>query len=342
LRSGRKKVKEIKKFVYGIICIFLLPAVCLAATLDTTFNSTGYAVHNNAAGGNGDDQGFAVWTGPFSRILIAGNSYSSLNGQDMAVWAYTATGTLDTLGFGSPNGYITHNNAGGGSQGSSQNDYARGIITNTGGKIYVTGYSIGPDSSDDMVLWRFNGDGSFDTTFNSPKGLTTSSNAAGGTHEPDRGYAIALDSSERPVVVGYGMNASNNYDMVVWRYTTAGTLDTTFNSTGIKVWNNPVALSDDVAYGVTITTAGRIIVVGYTKNNESTANKDMAVWALNSDGTLDITGFNSPNGYVTHSGAAGGSMKDEVAQAVTICDTFGSCWRFNERRGSPGSYNRQQ
>ncbi|MGB9613274.1 MAG: SBBP repeat-containing protein, partial [Candidatus Margulisiibacteriota bacterium] len=56
-------------------------------TLDTSFSSTGYVVHNNAAGGNGDDWGFSITTDSSGRILVAGYSYNGSN-DDMVIWRY--------------------------------------------------------------------------------------------------------------------------------------------------------------------------------------------------------------------------------------------------------------
>lgn len=56
-----------------------------SGNLDTSFNGTGFYVHNSAAGGNGDDQGNAVIVDTSGRILITGKSSNGTD-TDMVVW----------------------------------------------------------------------------------------------------------------------------------------------------------------------------------------------------------------------------------------------------------------
>lgn len=55
--------------------------------LDSSFGlGLGYVLLNNAAGGNGDDGGYAVCIQSNGRIVVAGYSQSAANGFDLAVW----------------------------------------------------------------------------------------------------------------------------------------------------------------------------------------------------------------------------------------------------------------
>ena len=56
-------------------------------TLNTGFNSTGYVVHDSAAGGSGDDSGYGIAVDSSGRILVAGYSYNG-SSDDMAIWRY--------------------------------------------------------------------------------------------------------------------------------------------------------------------------------------------------------------------------------------------------------------
>ena len=58
--------------------------------------------------------------------------------------------------------------------------------------------------------------GILDTDFSSD-GLVINDSAAGGSSH-DAGNALTLDSSGRILVAGYSYNASDNADMVIWRY----------------------------------------------------------------------------------------------------------------------------
>jgi uncharacterized delta-60 repeat protein len=219
------------------------------------------------------------------------------------VWT-GAPGTLDTAFNGQ--GWVTHNNAAGGDSFDEGHD----ITTDLSGRILVAGYSWNASGNYDMAIWRYNSNGTLDTTFNG-QGWITHNNAAGG-NSIDEGSAIAMDSSGRILVAGYSYNASGNPDMVIWRYNSNGTLDTTFNGQGWITHNNAAGGNGrDYGYGITIDSSGRILVAGssYASGDYGpTYNTDMVIWRYNANGTLDTT-FNG-QGWVIHHNAAGGNGSD--------------------------------
>ena len=73
---------------------------------------------------------------------------------------------------------------------------------------------------------------------------------------------MAIQSDSKVVVAGYFNNGTNN-DFAVVRYNADGTLDTTFNSTGIATAD--FSGNNDTAYGVAIQPDGKIIAVGATR-----------------------------------------------------------------------------
>ena len=269
-------------------------SLTVLGVIDTSFGGNGYVVHDNAAGGNGNDVGNAITIDSLGRIVVTGSSSNGVD-RDMAIWRYHSDGTLDTTFNGV--GYVTHHNASGG----NGNDFGEGIAIDPSGKIVVVGESINAAGDYDMVIWRYNPDGSLDTTFNGV-GYVVHHNASGGNGS-DLGYAVVIDSSGKILVTGESFGTGK--DMVIWRYNPDGTLDTTFNSPkGFVVYNGT---GDDVGYDITIDSNGKILVVGYSYNS-TTLTQDMAIWRYHSDGTLDTT-FNGV-GYVTHNNAAGGNGND--------------------------------
>lgn len=130
-----------------------------------------------------------------------------------------STPTLDT-GFGN-SGTASAN-----SFASDNYDLAHGIAIDSSGKTVVVGqvnYSGG-----DFYIARFNTDGSLDSTFGNS-----------GVVNKDLGNAeyalrVAFDSSSRIIVAGTQTNSSIQ-EVFVARYTTAGVLDTTFNSNGYRI-----------------------------------------------------------------------------------------------------------
>jgi uncharacterized delta-60 repeat protein len=137
-----------------------------------------------------------------SMMTGCNNSSSNLSGYSLA------TGVLDTTFDG--DGIVVHNNAAGG------NSYDGGdsIYVDSNGKIYVTGRSWN-GSNYYMVIWRYNSDGTLDTTFDSD-GIVVHNNAAGG-NSYDEGNSIYVDNTGKIYVTGCSYNRSNSY-MVIWKY----------------------------------------------------------------------------------------------------------------------------
>jgi len=182
--------------------------------LDTSFNNVGFVSHDSAAGGTGVDVAESVVIDANGKIVVAGYSSNGLN-YDMTLWRYNSDGSLDT-GFNGV-GYVTHDGAAGGSGA----DAGVSVTIDANAKIVVAGYSFnGTDS--DMTLWRYNSNGTLDTSFNTT-GYVSHDNAAGGAGN-DRGNALVIDTDGKIVVAGYSSNGAD-FDMALWRYNSNGTLD---------------------------------------------------------------------------------------------------------------------
>ncbi|MBU0649522.1 hypothetical protein KJ969_05540, partial [Patescibacteria group bacterium] len=268
-------------------------------TLDTTFNVVGYTVHDSAAGGSSHDSGVSLQIQSDGKYVVAGYSRTLAGDYDLAIWRYNTDGTLDTT-FNVV-GYATHDNAAGG----SGSDWGRSLQIQSDGKYVVAGYSRNAAGNDDMVIWRYNTDGTLDATFNAV-GYIIHDNAAGGSGN-DTGQSLQIQSDGKYVVAGNSTNAAANTDMAIWRYNADGTLDTTFNTVGYATHDSAAGGSGaEVIYSLQIQSDGKYVVAGYSTN--AAGNWDMAIWRYNTDGTLDTT-FNTV-GYAAHDSAAGGSGDD--------------------------------
>ncbi|MCL4557068.1 MAG: hypothetical protein M1491_00265 [Deltaproteobacteria bacterium] len=290
-------------------------------TLDTSFNGTGYVTNSNAAGGN-SAQGYSIITDAQGRILVTGVAWAASNNTYMTIWRYNANGTLDTSFNGT--GYVTNNNAAGGS-------YAEGssIITDAQGRILVTGYAFDASNYDYMTIWRYNANGTLDTSFGT-NGIVFNNNAAGGNSAD--GYSIITDAQGRILVTGDAFDASNNYNMAIWRYNANGTLDTAFNSTGIVFTNTSAGGNNAEGYSIITDAQGRILVTGYAKDASSKNN--MAIWRFNANGTLD-TSFGT-NGIVFNNNAAGGNIADGLS---IITDAQGRILVTGDAKDASNKYN---
>lgn len=293
------------------------------------FNAgTGYVFSGatDAAGTSGNDDTSAFQFDSQGRIVIAGWSTNATTGAtEAAIWRYYPDGTLDTS-FNSPNGYVTTGSTGtAGGTGTFETDQADFLQIDSLGRIVVVGTSRNTAHGYELAVWRYNADGTLDTTFNSPNGfvLFGTTGAAGGTGsgENDFATAVQIDQSGRLVIVGQSENTGGGYELALWRYTASGVLDTSFNSpNGYFHWGSTGLAGEtginenDYPNALQLDSSGNIIVAG---RSQSSSGPRLAIWRFTANGLLD-TSFDSPNGYVLSgaTGAAGGSS--DVALSLQL------------------------
>jgi len=143
--------------------------------------------------------------------------------------------------------------------------------------------------------------GSLDLTFGSSGIVTTD---IGGSY--DYAQALVLQGDGKIVAAGYARIGANN-DFAMARYTTTGTLDTSFNTSGIVT--TAIGSFTDEAYDVALQSDGKIVVAGRSNNG---TNDDFAMARCLSDGTLDAT-FGSSGTVTTAFGSA-----NDIAWALGI------------------------
>lgn len=252
------------------------PQIDPLGQLDETFNGTGYVqfttVPSFEAGGVEIDSS--------GRIVVGGSTLDPVTIYDMALWRYNADGTPDTT-FGGGGGFVSVHGTGGGNHWDNGSDLA----IDSAGRMIVVGYSENVALKFQMVIWRFNEDGSPDTTFGTD-GVVLFDRGIGMSNW---GYAVALDSDENIVVAGL-CNGPVNDNMALWRYTPSGAPDTTFGTNGV-VFYSDLSQGQDVA----IDSNGNIVVVGIAGGVER-----LTIWRYKADGTLDST-FGG-DGIVTYDG----------------------------------------
>ncbi|MCZ6689075.1 MAG: delta-60 repeat domain-containing protein [Planctomycetota bacterium] len=200
-------------------------------------------------------------------------------------------------------GWTSHDSAAGGLGG----DWGRSVAVDSQDRIVIAGQSTNANGNVDMVIWRLNDDGTFDTTFNG-QGWFFQDGAAGGGGGRDIAWGVAIDSADRIVATGQSLGAASvDADVVVWRLETDGTLDTTFGTGGWVVFDNPApGFDEDEAYGIALDSMGRIVLGGAT--GPTGGSYDMALWRYTTSGVLDAS-FGA-GGMVIHVDAAGGASDD--------------------------------
>ena len=128
----------------------------------------------------------------------------------MVIWRYNTDGSPDTA-FDTDGIVVNVNPAGG-----NGDDGARFLVEDPDEKILVAGYSINSSGDYDMIICRYNNNGSLDDVFNYD-GMDQYNNAAGGDGT-DVARAVTLDSDNKILIVGFSTNASANSDLAIWRY----------------------------------------------------------------------------------------------------------------------------
>jgi uncharacterized delta-60 repeat protein len=205
---------------------------------------------------------------PDDKVVAVGYSYTTDN-PGVVVARYTAAGVLDKTFNGS--GYSVLHPAG------ISSLYATAVALQSDGKIVVVGSSSGTDGFDDMVVARYNVNGTLDTNFGGASlgylrldidGLASS------TSEIANDVAIRPDG--RIVVAGtLRSGTGGSGSVMIARLNTNGTPDGSFGSGGFKIGTPPAGPDYHSFDGkaVALQANGTIIVAG-TDSWENTNPSD--------------------------------------------------------------------
>jgi uncharacterized delta-60 repeat protein len=142
------------------------------------------------------------------KIIVVGTTNMNTNA-DVFLMRYNADGTLDTT-FGSTGTVITDDMIHG-------RETAAGLAVQSDGKIVVSATfqpSTGSILTNDFALFRYNADGSLDTTFGNGFGMVTTDL---GSANDDVAYDVQIQQDGNIVIVGTASNGSD-YDLGLARY----------------------------------------------------------------------------------------------------------------------------
>ena len=247
-------------------------------TLDTTFGTMGKVITAFSASG---DDATCVALQSDGKIVVAGIA-NNTPAFDFAVVRYNANGTLDTS-FGVVGKVLTPLGV----------NFATvsGVVVQSDGKIVVVG-NADNGVDDDFALVRYNANGTLDTTFNST-GNNPGKIIMGFGNGSDGINSVALQTDGKIVVAGKATNNALGVDCVVARFDTTGTLDPTFNGTGVVITS--LTTDDEGFNAVVVQGDGKIVAAGYAYNG---SKSNFAVVRYTSLGMLD-TNFNSTGMVIT-------------------------------------------
>lgn len=208
-------------------------------------------------------------------------------------------------------------------------DSAKAMAVQADGKIIVAGTSTSTGGSSNIVIERFNSDGTLDATFGAdgnsdgtPDGVV---NLDLGTSSDDA-KAVAIQADGKIVVAGNSTPTGGSSNVVLARLDKNGKLDATFGADGNAdgtpdgVVQVSFGNGDDAVDAIAIQLDGKIVVAGDTTSNTGNGSQNMVVARLNIDGTPDKT-FGADSGADgTPDGVVSISLDDgnDEAKAVAI------------------------
>ncbi|MGB6041927.1 MAG: Ig-like domain-containing protein, partial [Pirellulales bacterium] len=261
--------------------------VAIAAVNDVpTFGANGDGSATTAIPGSLFDIGFKSTVQNDGKLIVVGSSFFADN--NISVARFNVDGTLD-LTFGGGDG-IAILDVGG-------SELAVDVAVQSDGKIVVLGTTdVVADS--DLVVARFNADGTLDTGFDGDGYAITDVSGV------DNAGAVAIQTDDKIVIAGANAAGGNNFTVV--RYDTDGSLDTSFDTDGI-VDIDFGGSSFDQASAITIQTDGMIVVGGVSDNQYALARLTVA-------GALD-TSFDTDGLVITDFGAGNERISDLIVQS---------------------------
>ena len=273
--------------------------LAVAGALDSSFDNDGIRIIAQS----GDNRGQAVAIQPTDgKIVIAGYT-NTFGSNDVTLVRLNSNGSFDGTFNGGQAQIVSR----------TGDDRGLAVALQSDGKIVVTGYT-NIFGTNDILVMRFNADGSLDTTFNfsnlggRPSGGVQIINRSG----DERAKAVAIQSDGKIIVTGTSTVFGSN-DVLVLRLNANGSLDPTFNNGGSQIVSRT---GDDRACAVALQGDGKIVVAGYTN---ALGSNDVQVLRFNVNGGLDTT-FNTSilGGRVSGGIQVISQSGDDQVQAATL------------------------
>jgi uncharacterized delta-60 repeat protein len=261
---------------------FLIMRFNSNGTLDTTFNSTGYRIEHFTE--NTTEAAKTVAIQPDGNIVVAGYGIRPDGKYTISILRLTTAGLLDATFSG--DGKLVQL-VGGDSAASS-------VAIDSDNKILVGGYTRDISSGNIIfALVRYNSNGTPDTTFDADGIVSTS--FEGTLSSVIKGLALQTDGK----IVAYGwaadVDSSDSSDLVLARYNTDGSLDTTFDSGDGKIRTDLSV--NDTAANVVLQADGKILISASRRSDDNTYMM-LAVLRYGTE-TVNLTMAVSPAGAGT-------------------------------------------
>ena len=256
----------------------------------TKYNSSGTKEWTKQEGSSGDDFAYGVAVDSSDNIYVTGYTDKKFHGNNNS-------GRFDI--------FLVKYNSSGARQwtkqlGTSNNEYASAVATDSSDNIYVTGMTWGGlDGSTKPSYCMSNTNtvkafkectDTFLVKYNSSGTKQWVKQLEGSSKSFDKSQGLAVDSSDNIYVAGFtnggldGNTSSGKHDILLVKY----------NSTGTKQWIQQFGSSkNDFGLGVNVDSKGNIYVTGYTEGGldgkTNSGERDIFLVKYNSSGTKQWT-----------------------------------------------------
>ncbi|MBZ0111487.1 MAG: hypothetical protein K8J08_03425 [Thermoanaerobaculia bacterium] len=162
-----------------------------------------------------------------------------------------------------------------------------GGVLQPDGRVVIVGASFFSAVDSDFGILRLTTDGQLDTTLGGDGNVKVAFDLGGTLY--DAAVSAAVDSLGRIVVLGVADTGNGQYNTVLARLLSHGTLDNTFGVLGRVVLSSGGLAQMGNAYEVALQSDGKILVLGAIDTGSPTLQYDCAVVRLTEDGSLDTT-----------------------------------------------------
>lgn len=254
-----------------VLTSFATAAVAASGELDPTFGDGGIA--RTSFGGSAES---ALARQPDGKLVVAGAVGATPDATAIGVARFDTSGVLDPTFNGT--GQVT-------TAVGAFHDGAVQVLIQPDGKIVVVGTTatVADGSDADIVVVRYNDDGTLDGGFGSG-GIVTTDLGVG----TDFAFAGALQGDGKILVVGGAASTSTPSDEFVIRYTSTGAIDLGFGTAGVVTLD--FGGRNDEARAVLVQPDGKIVVAGTSFNGPLFLDGGVATLTrLDGTGTPDPT-----------------------------------------------------
>jgi len=237
--------------------------------LDPSFDNDGIVVIDRSQ----RDEGWGVAIDASDRVIVAGVDYN--NGQfDMLIARLTTTGELDSS-FGT-NGVVVVD-------GGVESDTASDVMLDSSGRILVAGLMTTAPFAAECAVIRLTTTGALDTSFGNG-GIASTDFGSNANDCQD----LDVDASGRVLVAG-SVDVENSADVAAARFLADGTLDTSFASEGVFVFDHIGYDGDDNfvwGVGISATPDGRVVLASQSSEGLFGTSEIGLVQVLDNDGNF--------------------------------------------------------